>query len=116
GFVSGRLDIKSMATACSYLVGTHDFRCFMASGSRIGETVRTVYEAFAEMEGDIVSFDIKGNGFLYNMVRIIAGTLVDIGTGKTNPHDMIDIIAGKDRGRAGKTMPAEGLYLVDVFY
>lgn len=116
GFVLGNLDEQRMNMACNYLVGTHDFRCFMASGSRVKDSVRTLYEAGVSRDGNLVAIDLKGDGFLYNMVRIVAGTLVEVGTAERSPHDVMDILHGKDRARAGKTMPPQGLYLVEVFY
>ena len=112
------LDVEQMKSAAAQVVGTHDFACFQATGSYPRRTtVRTVYFLSVEegREGDIV-IEVGGDGFLYNMVRIIAGTLTDVGLGKIPPEAMADIIAGRDRSRAGHTAPPQGLYLVEVYY
>lgn len=111
-----RLDEKAMNDAASAIVGKQDFRCFMASGSRITDTVRTVYKCEAVREGNTVILRIAADGFLYNMVRIIAGTLALCGQGKLDRDDIVDIIASRDRSRAGNTLAPEGLYLSKVFY
>ncbi len=110
------LDETKMNAACAYLIGKHDFRCFLASNSAVRDTVREIYSAKVERRGDDLSFYVCGNGFLYNMVRIIAGTLVKIGAGEAQPEFMREVLDGKDRNRAGKTMPARGLTLVSVEY
>lgn len=102
--------------AARAFVGTHDFRAFMASGSKITDTVRTVYDAEVIKEGSVISFRVAADGFLYNMVRIMMGTLMDVLLGKKNPDEMTDIIEGLDRRRAGSTAPACGLYLHRVSY
>lgn len=111
-----RLDINEMRKAAESFLGTHDFIGFAASGFTVKTTVRTVTDIKIESDDDIISISVTGNGFLYNMVRIIAGTLVFAGNGKINPDDMPDIIASKERKRAGITAPACGLYLTEVFY
>jgi len=88
----------------------------MASGSKIIDTVRTVYSCRVERRDGLVVLTVSANGFLYNMVRIIAGTLLECGRGKMTAFDLKEIIASKDRSRAGRTMPAQGLYLNRVFY
>ena len=110
------LDIEKMQKAAEAFLGTHDFIGFAAAGFTVKTTVRTIHSIEIEKEGNIVSIKITGNGFLYNMVRIIAGTLVFAGNGKINWEDMSDIIASCDRKRAGITAPACGLYLTEVFY
>ena len=121
------LNIDDMKKGAEYIVGEHDFKCFEASGSVVKTTVRTVYSidikvteigsvkggAFPSVKVDI---SVTGNGFLYNMVRIIAGTLVYVGMGKLTPEDVKEIILSKDRTKAGKTLPPEGLTLVSVEY
>lgn len=102
--------------AAQMFVGTKDFRSFMASGSKITDTVRTVYHANVSKEGDVICFRVAADGFLYHMVRIMAGTLVDVLCGKTKPNDMEKIISGLDRKKAGSTAPACGLYLHKVSY
>ena len=121
------LNIEDMKKGAEHIVGEHDFKCFEASGSVVKSTVRTVYGidinvtkidsvkggAFPSVKVDI---SVTGNGFLYNMVRIIAGTLVYVGMGKLTPEDVKEIILSKDRTKAGKTLPPEGLTLVSVEY
>lgn len=111
------LDEKAMQEAACHIMGTHDFACFQASGSTERETtVRTIYSLTVNRKGDDIILEVTGDGFLYNMVRIITGTLVEVGLGKKKPEEVADIVAGCDRRRAGHTAPAEGLYLVKVFY
>ena len=88
----------------------------MASGSKIVDTVREIYSCAVEQEGDLVTVRVSANGFLYNMVRIIAGTLSEVGEGKLTSHDVKDIIRFKNRRLAGRTAPPDGLYLNRVFY
>ena len=85
-------------------------------GTSSKSSVRTIYDAKVYKDGDRVKIEVTGNGFLYNMVRIIAGTLLDVGIGKINPEEIPDIIESGDRTRAGRTLPAHGLYLVKVDY
>jgi tRNA pseudouridine38-40 synthase len=114
--VPAALDVAYMEKAAEYLIGSHDFSSFMASGSSVKSTVRSIYEVGLKKDGDLITFEISGDGFLYNMVRIIAGTLVEIGQGKKSPQSMCEIIDAKNRKCAGKTAPAHGLYLVEVYY
>lgn len=111
-----RLDIGRIEKAAEAFIGTYDFAGFMATGSIVKDTVRTIYELSVEKDRDMLCFNFKGNGFLYNMVRIITGTLLYAGIGKINPDEMKDIIASRDRKRAGLTAPASGLYLEEVYY
>ncbi len=111
-FVYKKLDTAKMKEAASYILGTHDFTAFCSIHTTIPDHVRTIYEAEVTEEGQLITFRITGNGFLYNMVRIIAGTLSDVGTGKKNPSDIEGIIASCDRTKAGPTLPARGLTLV----
>ena len=111
-----KLDDIKMNEAVKYLIGEHDFKSFKASGTSSKSSVRTIYDAKVTREGEIVTIELTGNGFLYNMVRIIAGTLVDVGEGKIKPEDVKKIIEDKDRKKAGKTLPPHGLYLVKVEY
>ena len=113
---SRRLEEAFLSGQAAGFVGTHDFAAFCSKGSDIEGTTRTVTAATVEREGDEVRFVVRGDGFLYNMVRIMAGTLVQIGEGRIPPGSIPEIIASKDRERAGKTMPACGLYLNQVFY
>lgn len=116
-YVKDPLNEKIMQEAASAVVGEHDFRCFMAAGGQEMEsTVRTVYRLAVERQGSDIIITVEGNGFLYNMVRIITGTLVEIGLGKRKPEEMEQIIASRDRRQAGHTAPPQGLYLMEVFY
>ena len=111
-----RLDVELMNEAASFFVGKHDFSSFMAAGSKIVDTRRTVVNASVTSEGDMISFRVGADGFLYNMVRIMTGTLIDVGLGKIRPDEITDIINKRDRHAAGVTAPADGLYLDKVFY
>ena len=111
-----KLDIKAMQIAVKYFEGEHDFKAFKASGTSSKSSVRTIYKAEVRKEGDNIIIELTGNGFLYNMVRIISGTLLDVGLGKIKPEEIPEIIESKDRQRAGRTLPAHGLYLVQVVY
>ncbi len=105
-----------MKNAIKYFEGEHDFKGFKASGTSNKSSIRTIYKAEIKQEGERLFIELTGNGFLYNMVRIIAGTLVDVGLGKTQSEEIPEIINSKDRTRAGKTLPPYGLYLVSVNY
>lgn len=106
------LNVDKMKEAAAYLVGEHDFKSFCSADSQVESTVRTIYDlSVTEDDGDIV-ISVCGNGFLYNMVRIIAGTLLEAGKGKIEPNEMIQILKAKDRQAAGPTAPAHGLTLV----
>ncbi len=109
-------DIERMRLAAATLCGTKDFAAYMAQGSSVTDTVRTVTRAEIEREGDVVIFRVAADGFLYNMVRILAGTLLAVGQGKLAVEDVVRITSQKDRTAAGTTMPACGLYLNRVFY
>lgn len=111
-----KLDVEKMQQAVKYFVGEHDFKAFKASGTSSKSSVRVIYEAKVYTENDRVFIELTGNGFLYNMVRIIAGTLVDVGLGKIQPEEILNIIKIGKRENAGKTLPAHGLYLVKVDY
>ena len=110
------VDIDKMRRAAQDLVGTHDFSAFMAAGSSHKTTVRTVSELEVLAEGPNITIRITADAYLYNMVRIIAGTLLYVGAGKIGVEDMKKVIMEKDRKNAGITAPAQGLYLVKVFY
>ncbi|MBQ8140439.1 MAG: tRNA pseudouridine(38-40) synthase TruA [Clostridia bacterium] len=105
-----------MKDAARHFVGTHDFASYMASGSDVKDTVRTVCRADVCREGDFVIFRVSADGFLYNMVRILTGTLVAVAEGKISPDDIDKITAARDRSLAGITVPAKGLYLNYVDY
>ncbi|MCM1536166.1 MAG: tRNA pseudouridine(38-40) synthase TruA [Clostridium sp.] len=111
-FTYWSLDVKRMREAAAYLVGEHDFKSFCQTSAQVESTVRTIYCAEVEEQGKDIVIRVCGNGFLYNMVRIIAGTLMEVGRGKRKPQDMADILEAKDRTAAGATAPAQGLTLV----
>lgn len=111
-----KLDIKSMEKAIKYFEGEHDFKGFKASGTSSKNSVRKIYKAEIKKDGDRILIELTGSGFLYNMVRIIAGTIVEVGLGKIKPEDIPNIIESKDRTKAGKTLPPYALYLVKVEY
>ena len=111
-----KLDYEKMNEAIKYFIGEHDFKAFKASGTSSKSSVRTIYKADIYQENEKIFIEITGNGFLYNMVRIISGTLLDVGLGKIKPEDIPSIIESKDRTKAGKTLPAHGLYLLQVNY
>ncbi len=108
--------ILRMRRAAAFLIGTHDFSAYMAQGSKVSSTVRTVVRSEVEKKGDMILYRVAANGFLYHMVRIFAGTLLDVGLGKLTPEDVIRITESGDRAKAGMTMPACGLYLNRVLY
>lgn len=110
------LDVAKMRQASKAFIGEHDFIGFASSGFTVKTTVREIYSLDVTKDGDVITIDICGNGFLYNMVRIIAGTLVFAGGGKIDPSDMAEIIESKDRNRAGITAPPQGLCLKEVYY
>ncbi|MBQ8726377.1 MAG: tRNA pseudouridine(38-40) synthase TruA [Clostridia bacterium] len=110
------LDISAMQKACQKFIGAHDFIGFSSTGSDVKDTVREIYSASVESCGEQIIFTVCGNGFLYNMVRIMAGTLVAVGLGKISPDEMDSVILSKNRKKAGATMPPRGLTLVNVEY
>ncbi len=112
----GRLDDRRMHEAARDFLGTHDFAAFQAAGSTVTDTVRTVRLAAVEREGELVRFTVEADGFLYNMVRIMVGTLLEMAAGRL-PWDAIPgILAGGDRAAAGATAPPQGLFLKRVYY
>ncbi len=108
--------VARMNEAAGHFVGQHDFSAFMAQGSQVESTVRNVVYADVAKEGDIITFRVAADGFLYNMVRIMAGTLISVGQGKIAASDIPDIIRSGSRERAGMTAAAHGLYLNKVIY
>ena len=110
------LDLERMRFGAQAILGEHDFRAFCASGAQTKDFVRTVYSLDITKQDGIVTIDVCGNGFLYNMVRIIAGTLVYVGTGRIEPEAVGAVIASCDRRRAGITAPPHGLYMARVYY
>ena len=111
-----KLNVDEMKKAAKYFEGEHDFKGFKASGTSSKSSVRTIYSASVENNRNKIEIVLTGNGFLYNMVRIISGTLVDVGLGKIKAEDIPNIIDSRDRNLAGKTLPAHGLYLMKVEY
>ena len=112
-----KLNIEKMKQAVKYFEGEHDFKAFKASGTSSKSSVRTIYKAdVIEKENDRIYIELTGSGFLYNMVRIISGTLVDVGLGKIEVENIPKIIESKKRENAGKTLPPQGLYLLKVEY
>ena len=111
-----RLDAVQLHKSAQAYVGTHDFSAFQSAGSKIQDPVRTIYEASVVREEDWILFSVEGDGFLYNMVRIMVGTLLGIAQERIPPNAIPDILNSKDRTRAGVTAPPQGLYLTDVQY
>ena len=109
-----KLDYEKMNEAIKYFIGEHDFKAFKASGTSSKSSVRTIYKAKVYDENERIYIELTGNGFLYNMVRIIAGTLVDVGLGKIKPEKIPEIIKDGDRKKSGKTLPPRGLFLMKV--
>ena len=110
------LDIEKIKKACEVIKGTHDFKCFLASGSSVQDTVRTVYDIKIAKKGNNLDFFVTGNGFLYNMVRIIVGTLIAVGENRLDIEDIVKALDSGNRKLVGKTMPAKGLTLYRVVY
>jgi tRNA pseudouridine38-40 synthase len=115
-----RVDVPAMQIAAATLVGTHDFISFQSSGSERETTERTVYDLtigrLQPPEDHLVQLEIEANGYLYNMVRNIVGSLVEIGQGRQSPSWMTEVLAARNRRRAGPTAPPQGLFLVSVMY
>ena len=115
-FMKNKLDEKILDIAAKQFIGTYDFCGFCSTGSSVKDTVRTVFDAGVKREGDTVVFYVEADGFLYNMVRIMAGTLYFVSLDKIKVEDIKDIILSKNRERAGVTAPANGLFLTKVNY
>lgn len=115
-FVSYPLDLEAMRRAAAYLKGEHDFRSFCNIHTDVQDTARTIYDLDIIRSGDLVTVRIRGNGFLYNMVRIIVGTLVRVGRGFYSPGQVKEILEAKERTSAGVTAPPQGLVLVKIDY
>ena len=113
---NAKLNVDDMNKASKYFIGEHDFKAFKSSGTSSKNSIRTIYNAEVKKKEDIITIELTGNGFLYNMVRIISGTLLEVGLGKIKVEDIPFIIENKDRTKAGKTLPPQGLYLVKVEY
>lgn len=110
------LDVDAMTAAAAALVGRHDFSAFRAAGCGAAHAERLIQDVAVAREGELVVLDVVGNGFLRHMVRIVAGTLTDVGLGRRPPGWVAEVLAGRDRALAGKTAPAHGLTLVEVTY
>ncbi len=111
-----KLDVEKMKQAASYLVGEHDFKSFSSARGQAKTTVRTIYYLNIEKKNDIIRVQINGNGFLYNMVRIIVGTLLKVGMGIYPPEHVKEILEARDRSMSGPKAPAKGLTLVEIEY
>ena len=110
------LDVENMKKGAAYLIGEHDFKSFCAPRGQAEETVRTIYSLSIEKNNDMITLRVSGSGFLYNMVRIIAGTLIKVGIGVYPPEHVEEILDARDRRAAGPTAPAKGLTLVSMEY
>lgn len=116
-FYYRNLDVEKMKRAAAYLVGTHDFKSFCSIHTAVEDTVRTILSCKVEKSPqDIITIRVKGTGFLYNMVRIIAGTLISVGIGEREPEEIEKILEAKDRSAAGPTAPAHGLTMIGIEY
>ena len=111
-----KLNVEKMKEAIKYFEGEHDFSAFKASGTSSKSSVRKIFKAEVVESNERIYIELTGNGFLYNMIRIIAGTLIDVGVEKIKPEEIINIIESKDRKQAGKTLPPQGLCLIEVKY
>lgn len=111
-----RLDVAAMKKAAVYLIGRHDFKAFSSIKKTNKSTVREIYDIDIYNDGREIQITVHGSGFLYNMVRIIAGTLIEVGKGERKPDDMKHILDSRDREQAGVTAPAQGLFLLEVEY
>lgn len=114
--IQRHLSLDAMVEAAKHIKGTHDFKAFCASGGSSKTTIRTITDIRLTKNEDLITLEVVGDGFLYNMVRIIAGTLIDAGSGRIAPESVADILLMGDRRKAGRTAPAHGLYLVEVYY
>ncbi|MFD1021238.1 tRNA pseudouridine(38-40) synthase TruA [Thalassobacillus hwangdonensis] len=115
--VREELNVEAMREACRYLEGEHDFTSFCSARTEVkGDKVRTIMKADVQRLGSELTFTFRGSGFLYNMVRILVGTLVEIGKGERDPVDIPSIIDARNRAAAGKTAPPQGLFLWEVHY
>ncbi|ASW42187.1 MAG: tRNA pseudouridine(38-40) synthase TruA [Clostridiales bacterium] len=114
--IKKKLNINSMKEACKYFIGTYDFSAFKSSGSSVKTSIRTIKDLHIDEENEIIKIYVTGDGFLYNMVRIIVGTLLMVGNNKIKPEEITNIIESKDRQKAGICVPAKGLTLEKVYY
>lgn len=111
-----KLNVEKMKEAISLIVGKKDFKCFMASGGQVKSTIRTVKDLRIEKNGDLIEIYITADGFLYNMVRIITGTLIGVGNGKITLEQVSNAIKNKKREELGVTVPPQGLFMYDIKY
>ncbi|WP_418223097.1 tRNA pseudouridine(38-40) synthase TruA [Clostridium isatidis] len=114
--IKKKLNINSMKEACKYFIGTYDFSAFKSSGSSVKTSIRTIKDLHIDEKNEIIKIYVTGDGFLYNMVRIIVGTLLMVGNNKIKPEEITNIIESKDRQKAGICVPAKGLTLEKVYY
>lgn len=114
--VHDALDVEAMQRAAQFIVGGHDFASFCSVGAQVQSTVRTVYSVDVIKEHELITIRVSGAGFLYNMVRIIAGTLLQVGLGAKSAEWVRDVLEAKDRSQAGPTAPAQGLTLMKIEY
>ena len=115
-FYHHELDVSAMQEAARFLEGEHDFKSFCAVGAQVKTTVRTIYRCDVTKQDGVITIRVTGNGFLYNMVRIIAGTLVKVGAGDIKPEEIATILRKCDRSAAGPTAPAHGLTMIGIEY
>lgn len=113
-FIYMPLNVEKMQKAAEYLKGEHDFKSFCSARTQVTDTVRTIYSLDISKSGEIISIRISGNGFLYNMVRIIAGTLIKVGLGVYPPEYVKEILEARDRNAAGPKAPAKGLTMIGI--
>ena len=114
--IEQQLDVDAMKTAAKYLVGTHDFAAFTSAKNKKKSTVRSIESILFEQNGADIRISFRGDGFLFHMVRILTGTLVEVGLGVRRPEEIAAILDGKDRQKAGMLAPASGLCLMEVYY
>lgn len=110
------LDVEAMRRAAGFLLGEHDFKSFTSTKKGKKSTVRRIDEIAIVKEGNVITFSFRGNGFLHHMIRILMGTLLEVGMGKRTPESMEEILAARDREQAGPLVPAKGLVLVEVYF
>lgn len=112
----GSLNIENMQKACKHILGTHDFKAFMASGSSVKDTVRTIYSSEFNVNIPNITYEVCGNGFLYKMVRLLTGTLIEIGKGRHSPEYMLELLNTSSNKRATFAVPAKGLFMHSITY
>lgn len=113
-FTYRKIDVEKMQQAAEYFIGEHDYKSFCSVNAQVNSTVRTIYSLTVTKEQDLITIRVTGNGFLYNMVRILAGTLLQAGMGECKPEEMKQILSACDRAAAGPTAPAHGLTMVGI--